>query len=173
MNKPSQVLFPLLLASVAMQAKAPMKEVWGSFGRVMSNRQCLGVELNDNEKRLYVRRCLRRLPGVAAEKQFVNKLTLAWAGTFGIELQNTEKHKEHQLAVSAAGNMILATAGWTWPILEGFTAILNSEHNMCWTSAAESHITIRLSRGSTRVTCKYYICLTYATNVMEQSHIGP
>ena len=28
-------------------------------------------------------------------------------------------------------------------------------------------ITIRLNRGSTRVTCKYYICLTGATNVME------
>ena len=34
-------------------------------------------------------------------------------------------------------------------------------------AARVSSLTIRVNRGSTRIRFKYYICLTYATNVIE------
>ena len=125
----------LLVASVAKQLKAPMAKVRECFAGVIHDQR----ELNDQEKQLYVRRLLRGMVGVADQAKLVCKLTLAWAEKFDIQLADTEKHREHEVGVSAAGRMILATKGWYWSILEGFRKLLNSLHNICWARAQDNY----------------------------------
>ena len=75
---------------------------------------------------------------VFVQAELVYKPTLEWAQKYGVKLADTEKHREHELGVSAAGRMILATKGWYWSTLEGFRKLLNSLHNICWARAQDN-----------------------------------
>ena len=125
----------LLAATLATQMKAPMAQVRECFVGVTEDQR----ELNVQEKQLYVRRLLRGMVSVADQAQLVCKLTLEWAEKCHVKLADTEKHREHELGVSAAGRMILATTGWKWSILEGFRKLLNSLHNICWARAQDNY----------------------------------
>ena len=75
----------------------------------------------------------------ADQAKLVCKPTLAWAEKFNVKIADTEKHREHEAGVSAAGRMILATTGWFWSTLEGFRKLLNSLHNICWARAQDNY----------------------------------